>query len=116
MEILIILTVGIIAILNIAAFALFDKRLRKLDKWTRKNILQSVLDTEKYIEENRNTIVEILVREGKLTRKETQEIKTRLTQVRKDLNVIEPKIAGNVFKSVMKMANDQADRKVKNAK
>jgi len=33
-----------------------------------------------------------IISEGKKTRKETQEIKTRLSQVRKDLNTIELKV------------------------
>lgn len=90
MDILILITVvtvGIIALLNIMAFAYFHKGLILLAK----KVIEQQLEIEKYIEENRNTIVEVVVNQHSKTRKDQQEIKTRLTQVRKDLNVIERK-------------------------
>ena len=75
---LIIVTIGIglSLVLNVIAIAIFH------------DFVESV---EMMIVTHFVTLKETLLQEHKKTRKETQEIKTRLTQVRKDLNVIEKK-------------------------
>lgn len=88
MDILIIfavIAVAVVAILNIMAFSFFHRAIMLIAK----KVVKQQLEIEEYIEENRNTIVEVVVDQHKKTRKDQQEIKTRLTQVRKDLNNIE---------------------------
>ncbi len=74
--IIVIIGIGLSLIFNIIAIAIFH------------DFVQSV---EMMIVTHFVILKEILLQEHKKTRKETQEIKTRLTQVRKDLNVIEKK-------------------------
>lgn len=90
--ILFLISYGLIGIAVITAMMVFNYKIQKMHDRMCVNDLQLVTDIEKYIEENRNTIVEIVVDDGKKTRKESQEIKTRLTQVRKDLNLIDIKV------------------------
>lgn len=73
-----IMAIGSISILNILAYKLFDSMSR--DNW--KKVIYIIQELAKLNDQ-----------QHKMTRKETQEIKTRLTQVRKDLNEIERKVS-----------------------
>ena len=57
---ILVITIGLLVVIHILAIVLFEARM-----------------------------VKFIFEQHKKTRKETQEIKTRLTQVRKDLNLIE---------------------------
>lgn len=83
--IILVIGIGIMAILVIIAISIFHRFTKRVLNAVR----TSHLETEKYIEENRNTIVEIVTLEAKKTRKETQEIKTRLSHARKEHNKFE---------------------------
>lgn len=58
---------------------------------------------------NVDPVVKAIRDEGKKTRKETQELKTRLTQVRKDLNVLQKVITSKKFKAVVNLLAKGAD-------
>ncbi len=75
MEILLVITIGIIATLVILALMVFEKRVTDAI-WEYNDLMVT-------------SFITILRAEHKKTRKETQEIKTRLTQNRKDLNDIQ---------------------------
>lgn len=78
MEILIVfIGTGVISILNILALKRF-----------RKQVLQTQYSLLSEIAKANLSVVSLVTAEHKKTRKETQELKTRLTQVRKDLNAI----------------------------
>lgn len=78
MEILIVfIGTGVISVLNILAFKRF-----------RKQLLQTQYSLSSEIAKVNFLIVSLVSAEHKKTRKNQQEIKTRLTQVRKDLNAI----------------------------
>lgn len=73
--------ISIIIIFNIIAIRKFHKRIDEFEKDVA-SLFQDILDDIENIEFE-------IEYQGKKTRKESQEIKTRLTQVRKDLNIIE---------------------------
>lgn len=78
MEILIVfIGTGLISILNILALRRF-----------REQLLQSQYSLSSEIAKVSLSIVSLISTEHKKTRKNQQEIKTRLTQARKDLNAI----------------------------
>lgn len=78
MEILIVfIGTGVISILNILALKRF-----------RKQVLQTQYSLLSEIAKANLSVVSLVSTEHKKTRKNQQEIKTRLTQVRKDLNAI----------------------------
>lgn len=81
-EIITVLELGALAILVLLGFKVLDRNMklefRKLKRSVAKSNHLEHEKTKKYIKDD-----------GKLTRKEQQETKTRLTQVKKDLNTIE---------------------------
>lgn len=101
LSIIVVVAIGLIVMFNIIAVSIFHRFVRRV--W--KKIEKTHLEIEKYIEENRNTVVEIVVRESKKTRKETQEIKTRLSNLRKDTNTIQFTLGGKKGKNAKKRGN-----------
>ncbi len=87
---LIIVTIGIglSLVLNVIAIAIFHRYV--VTSVTIIHGINNILID--YIDSSLKIVVSHISDEHRDTRKETQEIKTRLTQVRKDLNVIEEKL------------------------
>ena len=85
MELVMVIAIGLIVLFNVLAFAKLHSRVDQLLR----AISIVAKDLEWTVYDARNNVVETTATQHKKTRKETQEIKTRLTQARKDLNVIE---------------------------
>lgn len=88
MELIIaVIGIGLVLALNVIAIAILDQYVRQsVQKIGDFNCI--LID---HVSQSLKVISKQMTDEHKKTRKETQEIKSRLTQVRKDLNKIERK-------------------------